>query len=66
MRPEIETALLRAAQEALANIAKHARAGQVVVTLSYMEDVVGLDVRDDGVGFALPVPLLAGRGAGLG
>ncbi len=56
MRPEIETALLRTAQEALANIAKHARAGRVVVTLSYMEDVVGIDVRDDGVGFALSVP----------
>jgi CheY-like chemotaxis protein len=25
-----------------------------VVTLSYMEDIVGLDVRDDGTGFAAP------------
>ena len=45
-------ALLRTAQEALANVAKHAGglAGSGV-TLSYMEDVVTLDVRDDGVGF---------------
>jgi signal transduction histidine kinase len=50
MRPEIEIALLRTAQEALANVAKHAHAGRVLLTLSYMEDLVTLDVRDDGVG----------------
>ncbi|MEV6301617.1 sensor histidine kinase [Actinoplanes sp. NPDC051861] len=49
--PEIETTLLRTAQEALANVAKHAAAGRVGLTLSYMEDVVTLDVRDDGNGF---------------
>lgn len=43
--------LLRATQEALANVAKHARASRVGLTLSYMEDLVTLDVRDDGVGF---------------
>jgi len=52
MRPEIEVALLRTAQEALTNVAKHARATRVGLTLSYMEDLVTLDVRDDGVGFA--------------
>ena len=52
MRPEIEVALLRTAQEALTNVAKHAHAGRVGLTLSYMEDLVTLDVRDDGVGFA--------------
>jgi signal transduction histidine kinase len=51
MRPEIEVALLRTAQEALANVAKHAEASRVGLTLSYMEDLVTLDVRDDGVGF---------------
>ena len=43
--------LLRTAQEALANVAKHAAASRVGLTLSYMEDVVTLDVRDDGAGF---------------
>jgi signal transduction histidine kinase len=52
VRPEIEVALLRTAQEALANVAKHAHATRVGLTLSYMEDLVSLDVRDDGVGFA--------------
>jgi signal transduction histidine kinase len=49
--PEAEVTLLRAAQEALTNIRKHARANRAVLTLSYMEDRVSLDVRDDGVGF---------------
>ncbi len=63
--PEVEQALLRTAQEALANIAKHAEAGRVVLTLSYMDDVVTLDVRDDGVGFAPPSPNLRNGGFGL-
>ncbi|HEX7304143.1 sensor histidine kinase [Lentzea sp.] len=51
--PEAEFALLRAAQEALANVARHAGASRVGVTLSYLEDEVALDVRDDGRGFDL-------------
>ncbi|WP_067136431.1 sensor histidine kinase [Microtetraspora malaysiensis] len=51
MHPEVEETLLRTAQEALANAAKHAGASRVGLTLSYMEDVVTLDVRDDGAGF---------------
>jgi signal transduction histidine kinase len=62
---EVELALLRTAQEALANVAKHARAERVGLTLSYMDDVVTLDVRDDGVGFALSTPSLHGGGFGL-
>jgi signal transduction histidine kinase len=63
----LEITLLRAAQEALANVRRHARARHVTVTLSYMEDVVVLDVCDDGVGFdpgALPEE--PGRHGGLG
>ncbi|CAA9504642.1 MAG: hypothetical protein AVDCRST_MAG05-2653 [uncultured Rubrobacteraceae bacterium] len=48
---EAEVTLLRVAQEALNNVGKHARAGRVVLTLSYMGDNVTLDVTDDGVGF---------------
>lgn len=51
MHTDVEVTLLRAAQEALANVAKHADAGQVRLTLSYMGDMVTLDVRDDGIGF---------------
>jgi len=51
LRPDIEVTLLRAVQEGLANIAKHAGATRVGVTLSFMEDSVALDIRDDGAGF---------------
>jgi signal transduction histidine kinase len=48
---ELEMTLFRVAQEALANVAKHAGASKVGLTLSYTDDAVLLDVRDDGVGF---------------
>lgn len=54
LHAEVEVALLRTAQEALANVAKHAKASRAGLTLSYMGDVVTLDVRDDGVGFDVP------------
>ena len=64
MAPEAEFALLRTAQEALANVAKHADATKVGVTLSYLDNEVALDVRDDGKGFdpAEPVAGPAGNG----
>lgn len=48
---EIEVMVLRAAQETLSNVGRHAQASRVDITLSYMEDVIILDVRDDGTGF---------------
>jgi signal transduction histidine kinase len=51
LHPDVEVTLLRTAQEALANVARHAGASRVGLTLSYMEDLVTLDVRDNGVGF---------------
>jgi signal transduction histidine kinase len=71
LHPEVEVTLLRIAQEALANVAKHARASRAGVTLSYMEDVVTLDVRDDGTGFtalqpAAPEAAANGRSAADG
>ncbi len=66
LHPEIEVTLLRAAQEALANVGKHAGASRVALTLSYMEDVVTLDVRDDGRGFCPSADAAGGRdGFGL-
>lgn len=62
IEPEAEFALLRAAQEALANVAKHAHARRVGLTISYMENEVAVDVRDDGVGFD---PAMPDRGFGL-
>lgn len=54
LRPELELALYRIAQEALANVRKHARAMSAQVTLSFQRGAVRLTVADDGVGFTLP------------
>ncbi|HEY9370553.1 sensor histidine kinase [Streptomyces sp.] len=51
LHDELAATLLRIAEEALANTAKHAAAGRAGVTLSYMGDEVTLDIRDDGRGF---------------
>jgi signal transduction histidine kinase len=59
-----EEVLLRVAQEALANVSKHARARQVEVVLACTADEVLLTVVDDGVGFDATVVAHA-RGLGL-
>ncbi|MET9553903.1 sensor histidine kinase [Streptomyces sp. NPDC006645] len=51
LHDEVAATLLRIAEEALANTAKHAAARRTGVTLSYMGDEITLDVRDDGRGF---------------
>ncbi|MBB2942592.1 signal transduction histidine kinase [Actinoplanes lutulentus] len=47
----VEVVLLRAVQEALTNVRRHAGAGEVAVLLSYAASSVRLVVRDDGCGF---------------
>jgi signal transduction histidine kinase len=48
---EVESALYRIAQEALANIAKHADAKTVAMTLEDVNDSICLCLTDDGRGF---------------
>ncbi|MFZ3568061.1 sensor histidine kinase [Streptomyces sp. BH097] len=63
LHEEIEASLLRIAEEALSNAARHAAATRVGVTLSFMAGQVTLDVRDDGRGFdPLAVPARSGSG----
>ncbi len=61
---QAEIVLLRAAQEGLANIRKHARASEAVMTLSYVGDRVILDVTDNGCGFDAGA-VKGGRGGDL-
>lgn len=51
MVPGSQEALLRVAQEAFANIARHARANTVKVCLQQVAGRIELTVRDDGAGF---------------
>lgn len=50
----VELALYRIAQEALANVARHAAATTASVTLAFSADQVTLTVSDDGRGFVVP------------
>lgn len=60
---EIETVLYRSTQEALTNIAKHAKAGNVDILLESRPDYVSLIIEDNGVGF--DVEQAFGNGLGL-
>ncbi len=60
----VQEELYHIAQEALNNTLKHSRARHVVVSLHYGKHTTRLQVRDDGVGFALQEAVEAG-GLGL-
>ncbi|MEI7059069.1 sensor histidine kinase [Nocardioides sp. CCNWLW239] len=51
LRTDVEVALLRTAQSALANVRLHAGASRAVLTLTDDHDAVRLDISDDGAGF---------------
>jgi len=68
--PELETKVLlyRAAQEALSNLARHARATRIEMTLDAGVDFLRLSIRDNGTGFdpaalfSAPASVAAGIG----
>jgi signal transduction histidine kinase len=69
LSPDVESALLRVAQEALANVARHAGATHVEVLLEYAPASVLLSITDNGVGFdelALSAEAAPGPWSGFG
>ncbi len=71
-RPEVETTLFRIMQEAVVNIARHARAKNVFVLLKIEAKTVHVFIEDDGDGFDLNMLFAQGardvkdrRGLGL-
>jgi signal transduction histidine kinase len=61
---ELETTLYRISQEALANVARHARAKCVSLLLERRPGLVSLIIEDDGCGFDAQVKLDAPAGSG--
>lgn len=51
LKPELETTIYRLVQEALTNVAKHARADQSWVVVREDDGSIDVEVRDDGSGF---------------
>lgn len=54
LAPGAEEAIFRIAQEALNNIARHARAAHVSLRLRIADEALHLEILDDGQGFASP------------
>ncbi|HYX77566.1 MAG TPA: GAF domain-containing protein [Gaiellaceae bacterium] len=59
---EVETAIFRIVQEALTNVAKHARAGRVSVLVTRTDGKIKAVIEDDGTGFE---PAQTDGGVGL-
>lgn len=59
---EVEQAVFRVAQEALANVARHSAAQNVRVTLAFPDDALILTIEDDGHGFDIE----SARSKGIG
>lgn len=53
---EVRTTVYRLVQEALTNVARHARASHVAVVVQHSGDQVIVSVEDDGVGFDVTIP----------
>jgi signal transduction histidine kinase len=67
LAPESETAVFRAVQEALTNVARHAHASSVLVQMGEDKGELVIEVEDDGRGFdPASVEELAPSGRGLG
>ncbi len=66
LTPEIEVSAYRIVQEALTNVAKHARATACRVYLQRLPNTILITVEDDGVGFDAAEAERAGRHRGLG
>jgi len=51
----VETTVFRVAQEALTNVARHAGASEASVLLWCDQELLGLRIEDDGVGFSCEI-----------
>jgi signal transduction histidine kinase len=60
--PEVESTVYRLVQEAITNVAKHAAANRIEIELLVRDEMVAVEVRDDGQGFD---PFAPARGFGL-
>jgi len=54
--PKVEATAYFVACEALANVAKHARASKVEVSVARQDSLLRVEVADDGIGNARPLP----------
>jgi signal transduction histidine kinase len=60
------TTLYRVAQESLTNVARHAKASQVELSICCLDDIICMEIKDDGHGFAVEKMLGAKKKRRLG
>jgi signal transduction histidine kinase len=65
LSPLVQSTMYRILQEALTNVARHARAHMVGVVLTHKDAMLELAIRDDGVGFDPAAALSEASGLGL-
>lgn len=63
--PEIETTAFRIIQEALTNVIRHAQVNEATVRVWTIQNMLGLEVEDCGVGFEVAPVLLAPYSTGI-
>lgn len=63
--PEVETAAYRIVQEALTNVARHARAAEATVRIGATSDALSIQIEDRGRGFDSKTALRAPQSGGL-
>lgn len=66
LKPEASTALYRIAQEALANVERHAGASQITIKMWSTKGRVRLSIADNGHGFSRAVEPSVTRAGGMG
>lgn len=54
LKPSVELALYRMAQEAFSNVARHAEASKVEMNIRFADHQVVLEIADNGTGFTMP------------
>jgi signal transduction histidine kinase len=65
LAPEVETTAYRIVQEALTNVARHARVKAAAVWLLAADDALRIQIQDEGLGFDVQAALAAGKRAGV-
>jgi signal transduction histidine kinase len=63
--PEIETAAYRIAQEALTNVARHARSNEAIVRVWAGQETLRVQIEDHGIGFDPEALIATGATSGL-
>jgi signal transduction histidine kinase len=64
-KPDKETIIFRLFQEVLNNIIRHAQASEILIDITFTENILNVSVTDNGIGFNLSEIMKQQKGMGL-